>query len=122
MSCELKVPEFPSPEEQLAALGGAIVQSYRELIMEGQLSAYFTVVRGGMMDAAQALTDQVEGGIAAFQDKITEIIRESEYFKAANKTITEMKVAVEAFTVIMESLEKAPQPVPQGKAESGTPA
>jgi hypothetical protein len=112
---------FPEPAEQLAALSNVIVRRYKELVMEGPLSAYFTVVRGGMMDAAQALTDQVEASIAAFQDKILETAAESEYFKTADRLITDMKVASEAFKTIMASMDSVQQPVPQGKAESGTP-
>jgi len=111
---------FPESAEQLAALSNVIVKRYKELVVEGPLSAYFTVVRGGMMDAAQTLTDQVEASVASFQDKILELVAESDYFKAANRTITEMKVATDAFKVLMDSMNSAPHPVPQGKAESGT--
>jgi hypothetical protein len=113
--------KFPEPVEQLAAMSNVIIRRYKELVMEGPLSAYFTVVRGGMMDAAQALTDQVEASVASFQDKILELVAESEYFKTADRLITDMKVASEAFKGIMASMDSVPQPVAQGKAESGTP-
>lgn len=118
MSDETK---FPEPAEQLAALSGVIIKRYKELVIEGPLSAYFTVVRGGMMDAAQSLTDQVEASVTSFQDKILELVNESDYFKTANRLVAEMKVASEMFKGLMASMDPAPQPVPQEKAESGTP-
>lgn len=125
MSFETKLPEIPLPEEQLAALSSAIVGRYREIVMEGPLLAYFAVVRGGMMDAAQLITDQVEASVASFQDKITELVAESDYFKTANRSITEMQQVARDFKSVIDSIGVM-APVPEGpppstvKTESGT--
>lgn len=120
MDSEKKLPEFPEPAEQLAAMSDVIVRRYKELVIEGPLSAYFTVVRGGMMDAAQLITDQVEASVASFQDKIVELVSESDYFKTANRSFAEMQSVTDEFMRALASLTTATQPVPQGKAESGT--
>jgi len=125
MSSEKKATEFPTPEEQLATLSEVISRGYREFVLEGPLSAYFTVVRGGMMDAAQLLTDQVETSVTSFQHKILEIVVESDYFRTANRSITEMKQVIDEFRLVMDNIG-VKGPVPQGqpasteKTESGT--
>lgn len=121
MSCDNSVTAFPQQEEQLAALSRVIIKRYKELVMEGPLSAYFTVVRGGMMDAAQTLTDQVEASIASFQDKILELVVESDYFKSANKSITEMQEAAAQFRALVDAFGEVSKPVDEAKAEPGTP-
>lgn len=108
MSYEVNLPEFPKPEEQLAALSSVIARNYREFVLEGPLSAYFTVVRGGMMDAAQLLTDQVEASVTSFQHKISEVVAESDYFRTANKSIAEMRAATAEFKTLIDSLGKPP--------------
>jgi hypothetical protein len=61
--------------DDLSALKCTLSEKYSELVIKGQLSAYFTLVDGGYLDAAQLLTDQVRASIESFLGKIEEAFK-----------------------------------------------
>lgn len=110
-------------EERLALLSSELIRSYKDLIMDGPLSAYFAVVEKGYLDAAQHLTPQVKESIARFQDKITEIVSDSDYTASALYLLEDMEEAIKIFDALSKKIcpKKAPTPTPSEEAKE-TPA
>jgi len=98
----------PTGAEQLSVLADKITKKYKELVVEGPLSAYFSVVEGGFFDAAQMLTPQIKAGIANFQSILLEEVMGSDYFRVASKALEDIRVATETLNVAM-SLLSAPE-------------
>lgn len=110
-------------EDHVSNLSSMLIRSYKELVLEGPLSAYFAVVEKGYMDAAQLLSPQVKESLAKFQDKIVEVVSESDYIPTANSVVDDLQ---EVITLISRQLpfagcKKAPAPATPAEApESGT--
>lgn len=81
-------------ENHISNLSSMLIRSYKELVLEGPLSAYFAVVEKGYMDAAQLLSPQVKESLAKFQDKIVEVVSESDYIPTANSVVDDLQEVI----------------------------
>lgn len=84
--------------------------AYNDIILKGPLSIYFELVKGGFFDAAQAMTASVELSVKSFEDKLTEVVSESdtlefvvETLEDASLTLLDMK---EQISQVKELFEK----------------
>lgn len=115
----------PVMESFLDALGDDLVKSYQELIIQGPLSVYFTLVEEGYFDAAEKITPDIKSQVVSFVKKIEEILASSSLIEALmltadsqESTIKELRKTVEMAVPILSQLQGAAKAVREAqKAE-----
>ncbi len=104
--------------------------AYNDIILKGPLSIYFELVKGGFFDAAQAMTASVELSVKSFEDKLTEVVSESDALVAIEETVEDaadillhMKDQISQVRELFEkmsSVEKAEEDMEDDQAAENT--